>query len=401
MIRTPYALLVRQRALALAIPQLGLNCDAREFPTLPESAEPLTYWWGVGVFDGIALPYPLRGAGTVREKNPISATVAVSRTTMYAILAPPAPDRPAIWLAAPIAQLDIAPSAETSGVLRKKPFGLILRAVEWQLTLGVTNQIAPETRRKSAGDALQMLAAIGGTASGRARPSTPGDRPMVALCAHGTPSTDGDSVPALDATGGLVLESGEDVLWTGTASVVTTSATAAYGKEVFGTMWSSADRAAHIVLTSQRLVYLVGADAPQVAPIASAPDNAIPALPPPAGATVAGHVRHANVCNIITGDGGDYGAAGNARITATLLDPLTTGIQVHLLVEQSDRGLADAWVQAAAGTRLASFPELELQATEKWEQVAAQASAPTYKDGHIGTAAVIPLYCRIGEDLPR
>src|SRR5262245_47039940 len=106
MLRQPHAMLVRLRGRAITIPQLGLACDDAEFPIVAESAKPLTYWSGIAIFDGTALPYPLRGAGTVTEKLPLAAKVAISDTTMYAILVPPDRKAPTVWLAAPIARLN-------------------------------------------------------------------------------------------------------------------------------------------------------------------------------------------------------------------------------------------------------------------------------------------------------
>lgn len=229
------------------------------------------------------------------------------------------------------------------------------------------HMLAPLTARRPAG--------------GKAKP---GERTMVGLCRFGAASADPETLPAYDDQGRLVLEPPESVLWQGpAAAVVTSTAAAASGREVFRTMWSSAGGETALTLTDRRIVY---------------------ALRAPAGSprwTVAGQVRHRNVISILALDGAEFGGPEMFRSAASLIDPPAVAIRVNLFFHTRAVSCDADWIRAIAAERMASLPECATSQPEKWAALEQQAREPSYKDGHYGPVAQLPLLRMLGSDQPR
>jgi hypothetical protein len=127
------------------------------------------------------------------------------------------------------------------------------------------------------------------------------------------------------------------VLWTGTATLAAESAPAAAGREQFKTMWNSDEKAA-VSLTGQRLVYDIR--------------KFTRARALRSGRTMAGHIRHENLANLITGENARTTFAEPETVTATLIEPPKRIIRLHLTVDSPAEELARRWIQAAATSRL-------------------------------------------------
>ena len=70
------------------------------------------------------------------------------------------------------------------------------------------------------------------------------------------------------------------------------------------------------------------------------------------GRTAAGQIRHENLANLITGANARTTFAGPATVTATLIEPPTRVIRLHLVVNGTAEEIARRWIQAAATERL-------------------------------------------------
>jgi hypothetical protein len=210
------------------------------------------------------------------------------------------------------------------------------------------------------------------------------DRTMVGLCRFGVDGTDPETVPAYDNQGRLVLEASESVLWQGSAAaVVTGSAVAAHGREVFRTMWSSPGSETTLTLTDQRIVY---------------------ALRAPAGSprwTVAGQVHHRNVISLLALDGAEFGDPEMFRSVASLIDPPDIVIRVNLLFRTRAASCDADWIRAIIAERMASLPECATSQPVKWTALEQQAREPSYRDGHYGPTAQLPLARMLGSEHPR
>jgi hypothetical protein len=203
-------------------------------------------------------------------------------------------------------------------------------------------------------------------------------RQMAAQCPYGWDSADPDSLPEFDESGQLKLEPGEAVLTTTVATVLSTAAKGAHGREQFKTLWRSDDAA--VTLTDRRLTYQVRG-------------------PVEAGDVLAGHIRHAHVANLILGDGDAYGLPDLGRVTATLLEPPEVGIRVHLLTNDAP-DLARQWVRVIATWRLARYPDHADPAHQDGQTLRAQVDAPDFADGFWGPLARLPLHCPLGSTDP-
>jgi hypothetical protein len=212
-------------------------------------------------------------------------------------------------------------------------------------------------------------------------------RQMAALCQLGWASADPDSLPEFDNAGKLKLDPGETVLATTTAVVVSTAAKGASGREQFETLWRSDDNGADVVLTDRRLVYREQDTAERSGRAAHTE-------------VFAGQIRHAHVANLLLGDGSSYGMPTRARVTATVIEPPEIGVRVHLLLDGA-QDLAQTWVRAVAGWRVAQFPDLARPDLEHGRTLRTQIEAPQFADGYWGPMAVLPLYCPLGSATPQ
>jgi hypothetical protein len=212
-------------------------------------------------------------------------------------------------------------------------------------------------------------------------------RQMAAVCQFGWASADPDSLPEFDTAGEFRLDTGEMVLATTTAVVVSTAAKGASGREQFETLWRSDDTGVDVVLTDRRLVYRER-DAVE-RPAAGGRAEAY-----------AGQIRHEHVANLFLGDGSSCGLPTLPRVTATILEPPNIGIRVHLLLDGA-QDFARTWVRAVAEWRVARYPDLAHPDREHGGRLRAQLEDPQFVDGYWGPMAVLPLYCPLGSPTPR
>ena len=241
-------------------------------------------------------------------------------------------------------------------------------------------------------------------------------RYMLDLCVFGAVTPDPASIPVFDAKGQLVMAPGESVLWTGKATPAAEEAQAAGGREQFTTLWKSTKKAA-ITLTDQRLVYDIrkfterdmfwiivsrGTGGPLTARRAARASDRRSLR------TAAGHIRHENLWNLITGAGARTTFAGSATVTATLIEPPKRVIRVHLIVDSPAEDLARRWVQAAATERLQRLARLQRlvgalsrqpQPDER-DQLLAQQRDPKPRDSYSGPFWGLPFPCPLGQDRP-
>jgi hypothetical protein len=231
---------------------------------------------------------------------------------------------------------------------------------------------------------------------------------MLDLCDFGTGTLDPGTIPAFDTQGGLILEPGETVLWTGTATPAADSAQAAGGREQFTTMWKSTKKGV-VTLTSQRLVYdirrftegdmswLIVGGATGVALTAL---SAAVASARRSGRTAAGQIRHENLANLITGANARTAFAGPATVSATLIEPPKRAIRLHLVTDCPAEDLARLWIRAAATQRLQRFASQLAEQPDKSEQLLAQQQDPKPRDGYWGPFWGLPMACPLGQGRP-
>ena len=203
-------------------------------------------------------------------------------------------------------------------------------------------------------------------------------RQMAAHCPSGWGSADPDSLPEFDESGELKLEPDEAVVTRTAATVVSSAAKGANGRELFKTLWRSDETI--VVLTDRRLIYQVRD-------------------PAGAGDVFAGHIRHTHVANLILGSGDTYGLPDLSKVTATVLEPPEVAIRVHLLNGDAT-DLAQQWIRTIAIWRLAHHSDIEDLTREDEQTLRAQADTPEFTDGYWGPLARLPLSCPLGSAKP-
>lgn len=230
---------------------------------------------------------------------------------------------------------------------------------------------------------------------------------MLDLCDFGAGTPDPGTLPAFDAQGQLVMAEGETVLWAGTATPAAEAAQAAGGREQFTTLWKSTKKAA-VTLTTQRLVYdirnftegdmswIIVGGATGVALTAL---SAARARARRSGRTAAGHIRHENLANLITGANARTTFAGPATVTATLIEPPKRAIRLHLITDSPAEDVARQWIKAAATERLQRLTG-PLAEPDKRDQLLAQQRDPKPHDGYWGPFWGLPLASPLGQDRP-
>jgi hypothetical protein len=233
-------------------------------------------------------------------------------------------------------------------------------------------------------------------------------RSMLELCCFGAGTPDAGTVPVFDAQGQLVMAPGETVLWTGTATPAAEAAQAAGGREQFAALWKSVKKAA-ITLTTQRLVYDIrkftegkmswiivgGATGGALTALSAARASAHRS-----GRTMAGHIRHENLANLLTGANARSTFAGPATVTATLVEPPKRAIRVRLIADSPAEDLARQWTQAAGTERLQRLASLLTERPDKRDQLLGQQHDPKPRDGYWGPLWALPLPCFLGQDRP-
>lgn len=208
---------------------------------------------------------------------------------------------------------------------------------------------------------------------------------MLDMCDFGAGTLDPGTIPMFDTQGQLLLEPREAVLWTGTATLAAEEAQAAAGREQFKTLWKSDEKAA-VTLTDQRLVY-------DIRKFTTARAHR-------SGQTAAGQIRHENLANLITGENARTTFAGPATVTATLIEPPTRMIWLHLIVDSSADDIARRWIQAAATDRLKRLAGSLNDNPGKRDDLLAQQHDPKPQSGYWGPFWGLPLTFPLGHDLP-
>lgn len=231
---------------------------------------------------------------------------------------------------------------------------------------------------------------------------------MLDLCDFGAVTPDPATIPAFDAQGQLLLAPGEQVLWTGAATLAAETAQGARGQEQFTALWRSSEKAA-LTLTSERLVYdirkfthgdmswlIVGG----ATGLALTAFSAVRASTRRSGRTAAGQIRHENLANLITGANARTNFAGPATVTATLGEPPRRLIRLHVTAESAAEDIARRWIRAAATERLQRLAESLNEHPDKLEKLLAQQLDPKPLTGHWGPSWGLPLVCMLGQNQP-
>jgi hypothetical protein len=231
---------------------------------------------------------------------------------------------------------------------------------------------------------------------------------MFDLCDFGAGSPDPDTIPAFSEHGQLLLAAGEQVLWTGAATLAAESAQAARGQEQFTSLWLSREKAS-LTLTSQRLVYdvrnfthgdmswfVVGG----ATDLALTAFSAARASARRSGRTCAGQIRHKNLANLITGANARTRFASPMTVTATICEPPKRLIRLHVNCDGAAEDIARRWIRAAAIDRLQRLAGLLNAYPEKHEKLLAQQLDPKPHTGYWGPFWALPLPCMLGRDQP-
>jgi hypothetical protein len=173
-------------------------------------------------------------------------------------------------------------------------------------------------------------------------------------------------------------------------------------------MWKSTTKAA-ITLTSQRLVYdirhFTEADMSWIL-VGGATGVALSALSAArasarrSGRTMAGHLRHENLLNLITGANARTTFAGPATVTATLLEPPKRVIRIHLVTDSPAEDLARQWIHAAATERLLRCATQLADLPDKRDLLLTQQRDPQPHDGYWGPLWRLGYPTFLGQDQP-
>jgi hypothetical protein len=394
MVKKAHALLVRQSTRAFAVPELAMACDAAGVPSTTQPG-PFTLWHGMAVIDGQLMPYPVLAKGSVSRRLVHTARMLVNATHVYAIV-DGIGDSPSVWMAAPVAALNVGPG-QTTGVFRKKLAEVIFTASQWQLDFAVLGAIDPTTRQRKPGDAGALLVALGGAAQDRLVRPKADKHPLVALRSHGDGQA-GEWEPALDSAGELVVDHSERVLWSGRGGLVASAMTSEKGSEI-KRIWSSVDSEVSIMLTDERLMYRVDADARLESPIET---KTMVDIRPPAsgtGRSLAGQIRHSCPSGISNGDASGL-RLGRPLVTVTMMDFPGLAVWAALIDPRGDGSLADRWAAAVADWRLRAYPAIELDAPDAWSTLTEIRDNVSFDPGKPKTVD-LPVYLAVDEAIPR
>jgi hypothetical protein len=164
-------------------------------------------------------------------------------------------------------------------------------------------------------------------------------------------------------------------------------------------IWSSADSQVSIMLTGERLMYRVDADARLEPPIET---KAMVETRPPApgtGHSLAGQIRHCYPSRISNGDAAGL-RLGRPLVTATMMDYPGLAVWAALTDPRGDGSLADRWAAAVADWRLRAYPAIELDAPGAWSTLTEIRDNVPFDPGKPSTVD-LPVYLGVDEAIPR
>lgn len=152
------ALLIDGRCSARTVDELAMECGATEIPRPTDSGEKADYWISAVAEISGELPW-LNGRPDALTSLSGSCTLAVTRTMVFAIVAPDDMLQPACWFAGPKAAMRTTASGQ-QGFLRKRPSAIDVVTARWSIELGEVSRLFRSSNQLQTGQEKSLVVAL-------------------------------------------------------------------------------------------------------------------------------------------------------------------------------------------------------------------------------------------------